>query len=416
MSTHAGPNIVESGLVLSLDSANEKSFRGVPTTNLSRQDSNFTGTAYGSGDQYGTPALIKTYDSTIKTPIGYGATLVTESGATDYHTLSSWGGGNESFLHSISCYIKPMSSITSFWIGMVNSTGKGVNFNLDTLSVNSESVTNNQYFIHAVDGYPGWIRIGANIEGRFGGWVGALGYSMLSYTGTAGGKPYYITGIQYEYLERATPFITSQGTRGATVATGGGLKDLSAAGSSISLNNLTIPFYGDTKSLVFNGTSNYITIPNPLGSFSTNFFNISMWIKPTVNQRSFFLTPQSAGVDHWLEYSTTAAIAVQVTESADVNNRNRSSTASSVPLNTWTHISINMNNLEIGIYINGKLNSSYTETIPVAPWTGDWLLGQRGNSTYWYGGEISSMNVYNRTLSSDEISDNFNATRGRYGI
>ena len=34
MPTHSGPNIVDNGLVLSLDAADNNSFRGEPTTNL----------------------------------------------------------------------------------------------------------------------------------------------------------------------------------------------------------------------------------------------------------------------------------------------------------------------------------------------------------------------------------------------
>jgi hypothetical protein len=33
-----------------------------------------------------------------------------------------------------------------------------------------------------------------------------------------------------------------------------------------------------------------------------------------------------------------------------------------------------------------------------------------------YAGDISSIKVYNRALSADEIIQNFNAHRGRYGL
>jgi hypothetical protein len=38
-----------------------------------------------------------------------------------------------------------------------------------------------------------------------------------------------------------------------------------------------------------------------------------------------------------------------------------------------------------------------------------------GTGLYW-AGEISNVSLYNRALSSDEITQNFNAYRGRYGI
>jgi hypothetical protein len=38
-----------------------------------------------------------------------------------------------------------------------------------------------------------------------------------------------------------------------------------------------------------------------------------------------------------------------------------------------------------------------------------------GIASRW-GGKIANFIVYNRALSDDEIRQNFNATRGRYGI
>jgi len=40
----------------------------------------------------------------------------------------------------------------------------------------------------------------------------------------------------------------------------------------------------------------------------------------------------------------------------------------------------------------------------------------RGNGLNYTTGNLSSLKIYNRALSASEISQNFNATRGRYGI
>ena len=44
--------------------------------------------------------------------------------------------------------------------------------------------------------------------------------------------------------------------------------------------------------------------------------------------------------------------------------------------------------------------------------------GNNGSNTNWYPfkGRVSNVKVYNRTLSADEILQNFNATRSRYGV
>ena len=44
------------------------------------------------------------------------------------------------------------------------------------------------------------------------------------------------------------------------------------------------------------------------------------------------------------------------------------------------------------------------------------FIGARAWSSFQFAGNISCVNIYNRVLSADEILQNFNAFRGRYGI
>lgn len=190
------------------------------------------------------------------------------------------------------------------------------------------------------------------------------------------------------------------------------IKDLTK-NKIINSNSLTYNFDG---SFSFNGTSNYITIPQPTVSTSPNRWTISGWIKPNVNHDSFFLTPQSAGVDHFLALTVNAAFRVSITESSDVNNRTYYSPNGSIPAGVWSHFSVSIDNLTLKLFINGVQYINQTETISIAGWAGNWILGQRGNSTYWFNGSVSSLSVYDRALSDTEVKQNFNALRGRYGI
>lgn len=68
------------------------------------------------------------------------------------------------------------------------------------------------------------------------------------------------------------------------------------------------------------------------------------------------------------------------------------------------------------LYVNGSLEDSTTAL--AAPNTAGNLLyiGQYTGSNYSMDGIIYQAHVYNRVLSSDEISRNFNAVRHRFGI
>lgn len=183
--------------------------------------------------------------------------------------------------------------------------------------------------------------------------------------------------------------------------------------TAVTTSNVT---YTSSGTFTFNGIDDYIEIAQPNITLSPNRWTICGWIKPG-NQFSRFLTPQSNGVDQWLEYdNTNQRINVQVTESADVNNRLRNGTINTVPIDQWSYFSISINELSIKIYINGVLTNDYTETISIGNWEGTWVVGQRGNSTSWFSGELSVLQVYNRALSATEISQNFSALRGRFGV
>lgn len=73
-------------------------------------------------------------------------------------------------------------------------------------------------------------------------------------------------------------------------------------------------------------------------------------------------------------------------------------------------------NTTLKIYINGVEKGSGTWA--GAPSLSTTLSVGEGRTTTWYPfrGNIAVSRVYNKTLSLQEIKQNFNATRGRYGI
>jgi hypothetical protein len=97
--------------------------------------------------------------------------------------------------------------------------------------------------------------------------------------------------------------------------------------------------------------------------------------------------------------------------------------ANSIPINSWTYLvgTNNGSNTASGLsfYVNGTL-SSYTTRINTNPSTinytnANFNVGARDGKSNFIG-KISTGNVYNRALSADEVLQNYNALRGRYGL
>jgi len=161
-------------------------------------------------------------------------------------------------------------------------------------------------------------------------------------------------------------------------------------------------------SLNFDGSDDYFLISQPKIQTSPNYFTVAGFIKPG-NLISRFITPNSTGLDQYFTYvNTSQRLAIHIAETNDTNERDRYSTTNSVPLNTWTHFAVSINDKDIKIYINGKLDSQYTETINISGWNGNWYIGQRGNSTNWFLGQLDDLRIYNYALTATQIKTLYN--------
>lgn len=89
--------------------------------------------------------------------------------------------------------------------------------------------------------------------------------------------------------------------------------------------------------------------------------------------------------------------------------------ASGLSINTWFYMVGVYDGANASIYINGALVSGPT----ARTWnTGstNFQLGRQTNGAEYWTGRISHVSVYNVALNATQVSQNFNALRGRYGI
>ena len=83
----------------------------------------------------------------------------------------------------------------------------------------------------------------------------------------------------------------------------------------------------------------------------------------------------------------------------------------------WTHIVYTANVNRTDLYFNGALAGSNTSVSgSFGASSGNFRVGVSPADAWITKGNISSVKVYNRALTQAEIQQNFNATRGRFGI
>ena len=86
--------------------------------------------------------------------------------------------------------------------------------------------------------------------------------------------------------------------------------------------------------------------------------------------------------------------------------------------NQWYHIAGTIQGTDMRMYVNGVLHQSTTTSIlPVTSNTSTITIGKRATTASpSIAGSLSQIRIYNRPLLATEILQNFNATRGRFGI
>jgi hypothetical protein len=218
----------------------------------------------------------------------------------------------------------------------------------------------------------------------------------------------YVTAVQYEAGSTATPFI---GGTNATRSNTQAILDLTN-NNTVTATSLT---YDSNGTFSFNGSSSNIT--------SSSFVNhrtvagtLTGWAYPTSTSGDLYLI----AVGGTATYGASRAIRVNGGSWCSVNYGSATEDWNGIVvanLNTWQHVAYAWSGTTIRFYLNG-VEYTNTRSGMVTPLGSVLTIGATAWSPvygYWPG-KIGTMQVYNRALTADEVKQNFNALRGRYGI
>lgn len=198
------------------------------------------------------------------------------------------------------------------------------------------------------------------------------------------------------------------------------LNDLSKNLSNLSLNNTTYANPG----LTFNGTSSYAEY----GSYvKTNVFvnrSMSVWFKSAganangQSQGMVVVFNNSYGNPPFDISVNSNGTAVNAAVFYDSTVRSAGTPISS---NVWYNV-VGVENHDtvhkIQIYLNGKFitESIFTGAAYTTDATKISIGAQKRSANRYFNGVISHVTVYDRSLSEQEVQQNFNALRGRFGL
>lgn len=368
MSYFTSPKIVTDNLVMYIDAGNSKSYKGEPTTNLEANPITFSLWTSGATTTV-SPAIEYAPDgnrtATRVVTTGYWGSIISSPTANTVYTWSIYLKSATASNQSINCFFED------------NGTPSG--FASTTFTVT-----------------PVWQRF------SFTATTSATSTSIPRFSIRNGDL--FAWGIQLEQKSYATPFVV--GTRGTTVATGGGLYDLSGNSNHCTVTSTgisTVSTYGG--GVACDGSSGYIELPT-----INNGINRSV----DIVYRQINLNGGWGPLwrNDWRERIFTT--------SSTIINAPGTYYSISGPVGDTNMVQIcyTIDGLTLRSYRNGSLLST------------DTMGGYMNQGAYSYrfgyqcGGatctnvavEIYSVKFYNKGLTSSEVLQNFNATKRRYGL
>ena len=414
MGIAAGPNVPRDGLALWYDFSTTRSFRGEPTTNLVPGTYDYGLYAYASG-----PSNVTVLSETLASVAAKRYTItnvVNVARAAIYPSLSI----NTTYTFSLKWKYNGTNT-TSPQIAITASKGNP--------EVNGSNSFASETLTTTAIGY-GWYKS----VYTFSLSASPTGGAILTHGIVTGSDSTYLNNtfdiyeVQFEVKPYATAY--SVGTRGTTVATGGGVIDLSGQGSSGELVNGPTFSSSSGGILVFDGTNDYLA----LGANSATAFNstttafsieVSFLVPPNHSKTNPAAIFDRYRFGLYYNYSTNTAYIAYVNKGYDDTGNYSPTTQDSRPLNpkgAWNHLVVTYtrsgDSASIALYDNGSATPITASSTRISgyPLSNAYVGNSEHLSStyYWFEGSISTLRIYQRALTPSEVVQAYNANRQRF--
>ena len=199
-------------------------------------------------------------------------------------------------------------------------------------------------------------------------------------------------------------------TSGSTRSTAQAVFDLTGQ-NTITATSLS---YANDGTFSFNGSSNYLTIPNTTLGNGNIPWTVSCWMKTTTTTNDLGQGSILSNISSGPVYSMMGVNSGKIVYWTYQGGWAQKLGVRTVNDNNWHMLTwVNYSNSTMDMYVDGVLdanvaNSTSGNNNPVD------VIGRS-----WAGffpGSIPTLTRYNRSLTATEVQQNFNALRGRYGL
>jgi Concanavalin A-like lectin/glucanases superfamily len=401
MAVTAGTKVVKDGLVFHYDiSNNQKSWKGKPTTNIA-PNTNYSNRTYYVGSNIGgwggDSATVYyypkggynnlPYKKMVKTAGGTGGSYIDEH---QFFTLV------EGKTYYVSCWMKASRPLT------LNGYALDLNRNAD-----------NAYRIGATPVLTTeWSLIKWNYTCAAGEGGNTYHSRQIVYVDDLLPTEIYWCGFQVEEIGYS-PYVN--GTRSNTQA----ILDLKKT-NTITPNNMEL---SSNEALVFDGTNDYVDTGIDISWNNTNKASMTFVLKSSnLSQGNAPIAGKMYPDWEWAFYQQGTSLSMVYWNSGGGHTNGMDWSVGNFFTSTSQYVIFQYvwDGATSYIYRNGVLVGTKTATDPSINQnrTNNVLLGGHIYvwGDYYWGGSIAQTQFYNRALSSQEVLNNFESIRSRYGV
>ena len=250
--------------------------------------------------------------------------------------------------------------------------------------------------------------------------VFAKAVRVLPVEWNAGGHITMRLGLLLKPLEYTTSNLTLYYNPAMTESysgSGNTVNDLSGNGMNGTLSNVTTT----ATAFTFNGSNSQVSIPdNAILEPGTGNWTIEIWFKPTVLNGTVLGKYNNGGNTANISYALRMGSNYI---RADFSNGSTGFLSDNYTLtpNNWVQMVYvwNKTNNALYTYSNGVLKQTKTITISgILNSNTNLFLGSYNGGEYaqYFDGQIGVVRMYNKPLTVDEVLNNFNTTKGTYGL
>jgi hypothetical protein len=184
--------------------------------------------------------------------------------------------------------------------------------------------------------------------------------------------------------------------------------DLSGNGNNGTINGATYDS-ADGGSLSFDGSNDYATTSSSLIFSANATISVSCWF------RTNLLTLDDSYFRRILNFTNNYGIVLNTTSVGWYAGGANLVAPVNISTNIWYKVDYVYTGTQHQIYLNGNLgntNTSSNAAINSILWIGRFYGSNNGR----FNGNIAQVSIYNKALTQSEVTQNFNALKGRYGL